>query len=285
MLIFYKNLETLCKKVANKLSTKPYEIKIKKYHNGEYIINFKKNLINKKVTLFFNLCKPININIIKCNFIIHFLKQAQAKTITLISPYLGYCRQDRPNDSNNLIAAKLLAKLLESAGLNKIITVDIHSEQIAGFYNIPLINLKTTKIIQKLIKTTHAKIIFPDNGSSKRFRALNKTAPYIFSKLRNKTHITLSKTTPIPHSKVIIIDDIIDTGTTLKATLTQLKSKCIYVYVSHITNYNAQVIKHTKIKKIFTTNSIQNNNLYKKITQIDLSTILLQKIQHDTSIY
>ncbi|QSW37859.1 ribose-phosphate pyrophosphokinase [Candidatus Vidania fulgoroideae] len=286
MLIFYKNLQTLCKKISYKLNTKSHEIKIEKYHNGEYIVKFKKSLINKKIILFFNLCKPININIIKCNFIINFIHQAQAKHITLISPYIGYCRQDRPTDTNNnLIAAKLLAQLLETAGLNKIITIDIHSEQIAGFYKIPLINIKTTTIIKKLIQATHSKVIFPDTGSFNRFKNISSLTTHTLNKTRTNNKITLNKTAIIKHNNVIIIDDILDTGATLTATLKQIKSAHIYMYISHITNYNAQILKNNKIKKIFTTNTIQHTQYYKKLTQIDISKLIIKKIHHDKNIH
>ncbi|MGX7582609.1 ribose-phosphate diphosphokinase [Candidatus Vidania fulgoroideorum] len=285
MLIFYKNLRTLCKTISKQLKTKPQEIKVQKYHNGEYEIKFKKQLINKKIILFFNLCKPINTNILKCNFIINFIKQAQAKTITLISPYLGYCRQDRPtNTYNRLIAAKLLAQLLETSGLNKLITVDIHSEQIAGFYTIPLINLKTTAIIKKIIKTIQTPILFPDNGSFSRFKEL-KLTNYTLNKIRIGRKIKLTPTNIINHHKITIIDDILDTGTTLTTTLANIKSKHVYMYITHLTSYHTKILNNNKIKRVFTTNSIQHKHTPHKITPIDLSKIILQEIKHDKNIY
>lgn len=187
----------------------------------------------------------INDNVMELLVIIDALKRASAENINVVIPYYGYARQDRKVGTRTPITAKLLADIIEKAGAQRVLTLDLHSDQIQGFYNIPVDNLNATQIIANYIQSQHINdlvVVTPDAGGTKRAR---KTARL----LDDAPLAVIDKRRPAPNvseimhilgdvegKNVLIIDDMIDTAGTIVNAVEALKvkgAKDVYVAATH----------------------------------------------------
>ncbi|XAO72578.1 MAG: ribose-phosphate diphosphokinase [Candidatus Vidania fulgoroideorum] len=264
-----------CKNFKKKFLCKLKEIKIITFPDGEKIIKIEKK-IKKEVNLIFIIKGNINIRLIELIMILDVLKE---KKINLIMPYFPYSRQDKKE--NGSFNSKLISKIINKFKLKKIITFDLHSEYIKFLYNCKFINIKTTKIINKI--SNKKTIVFTDIGSYKRFGEKSNKNKIIFEKNRNKKKVKvrqLNKTNK-KNRKIIIIDDIIDSGKTFKEIHKKIKKigfKKIYAYFTHLLIKN-KVKLFDEIKKIYTTDSIET--YIKNIKVISLCNIIKKKYIYD----
>ncbi|MGX7583036.1 ribose-phosphate diphosphokinase [Candidatus Vidania fulgoroideorum] len=262
MLFFYgNNCKKICIEVSKFFKINCNKIFVERFSDGEINVFLKKNIFEKKNIFFFkNIFKPINDNIIEILMSIRNFKKYSSGKIFLVSPYLGYSRSDREEENVfNCVSAKLLADLLETVGLDGLLTVDLHTKQISSFYKIPVINISTFPIVKKIINKRQ--ILFPDFGSVKRFNNLIIHNDYNYSviyKYRNKNKIkSFGKK---KKKNIILIDDIIDTGKTLlKIFKRKNKQKNNKIYATHavFSKSAKKIIKKIGFKKIYTTNTIE----------------------------
>ena len=158
-------------KITKYLSLKKGKIVLKKFANGETYTQFSDNIRGKDVFLLQTATEPINDNLVELLIMIDAAKRASAGRIVAVIPNFFYARQDRKTASREPITARLVADLLTTAGADRIITIDLHSNQTQGFFNIPLDNLPTSSIMVKKANTLIKKrgvIVAPDAGSVKR---------------------------------------------------------------------------------------------------------------------
>ena len=232
------------------------------------------------------------------------LKRSSAKNITAVIPYFGYARQDRKVVPRTSISAKLVSNLITKAGADRIVTIDLHSGQIQGFFDIPVDNLFATPIfarhIKKKLKTKNLICVAPDVGGTARARALGK--------MLNVELAIVDKRRPAPgKSEVmnvignvkgktcILVDDIIDSGGTIVNAAAALKkrgAKDVHVYVTHgVLSGNAiDKIKKSNIKNLVITDTIDNSNKVKNTKNIEVLTIsnlvgeAIKRISNSTSV-
>ena len=213
------------------------------FADQEIIVNIPCSVREKDVFLFQSTNTPANEHLMELFITIDALTRSSAKSISLIMPYFGYARQDRKARGRQPITASLIANLLSTLKVKRIITFDLHSPQIQGFFEIPLIHLSALPIlIQSLLKTTKDFILVaPDFGSHRRVSELNKylNRPVaVIDKRRpvvNDTQINFILGS-VANQNVLLIDDLIDTGKTMLNTMRFLKSKGakdIYVVATH----------------------------------------------------
>ena len=232
------------------------------------------------------------------------LKRSSAKNITAVIPYFGYARQDRKVVPRTSISAKLVSNLITKAGADRVVTVDLHSGQIQGFFDIPVDNLFATPIfarhIKKRLKKNNIICVAPDVGGTARARALGK--------LLNVDLAIVDKRRPAPgKSEVmnvignvkgkicVLVDDIIDSGGTIVNAASELKkrgAKDVHVYVTHgVLSGNAvEKIKKSSIKNLVVTDTIDNSVKVKKAKNIEVLTIsnlvgeAIKRISNSTSV-
>jgi ribose-phosphate pyrophosphokinase len=237
---------------------------------------------------------PANDNIMELLVCIDALRRASAKNITAVLPYFGYARQDRKVTPRSPISAKLVANLITNAGANRVLTLDLHANQIQGFFDIPVDNLFAAPIfvkdIKKNIKSKNLVCVAPDVGGVERARALGKRLNAelaIIDKRRSgpgKSQV-MNVIGEVKGKTCIIIDDLVDSGGTICNAATALiekGAKEVYAYVVHavLSGDAVKKIQKSKIKQFVVTNSIDNKQKTKgsKIKIISVASLLGEAI-------
>lgn len=268
---------------------------INKFSDGEIKIQILDNLYNKDVFILQSTCPPVNDHLLELFLLANAAHKAKATSITAIIPYFGYARQTRikTTESNS---AQLIVKLLETSHINKIITMDIHIETICQFFNIPCINLYNTKIIIRDLNLKQLKkltIVSPDLGSLIRAKHvithLSDPEFAIIYKKRTSTNkiINTNIVGQIKTRNCIIIDDIIDTATTICTAAETLKkhgAQQIIAYCTHpvLSGKAIQNIKNSLLTEVIVTNTIPlslASKKCKKIRQLSVVEIIADYIQ------
>lgn len=292
----------LAKEIADYIKIDLSECNLARFSDGEVNINIPETVRGHHVFVVQSTSAPVNENYMELLIMIDALKRASAKTINVIMPYYGYCRQDRKALSRQPISAKLVADLLTVAGATRIIAMDLHAAQIQGFYNIPIDNFEASTVIVnyfKKKKLDNIVVVSPDHGGTTRARkfALNFDAPIaIIDKRRPRPNVAevMNIIGEVEGKNVIIIDDMVDTAGTVIAAVKALKergAKNIYVACTHgvLSGDACDRILKSDITEFIITNSIKLSEEKKneKIIQLSIAEILGQgviNIIDDTSI-
>lgn len=197
--------------------------KVKRFSDGEIQIEIDENVRAKKVFVIQSICFPVNENLVELLLMLDALKRASADQITAVIPYYGYARQDKKVAPRVPISAKLVADLLTVAGATRIITMDLHSGQIQGFFNIPVDNLFAAPVIIDYIRkkfNNDLVIVSPDAGGVERARAFAKrlnAGLAIIDKRRDAPNQAKAMAVigDVADKIVVILDDMVDTAGTL----------------------------------------------------------------------
>ncbi len=218
---------------------------VSKFSDGEIQVEIQENVRTKHVVVLQPTCAPTNENLMELMIMIDALKRASAGTITAAIPYFGYSRQDRrPRSARVAISAKLVANMLQVAGADRILTMDLHADQIQGFFDIPVDNIYGSAVLLSDLREKNdgnMLIVSPDVGGVVRARAFAKelsTDLAIIDKRRPKANVSevMNIIGDIAGRKCIIVDDMIDTGGTLCKAAEVLKSQgalSVSAYCTH----------------------------------------------------
>ncbi|MEA3512491.1 MAG: ribose-phosphate pyrophosphokinase [Campylobacterota bacterium] len=220
-------------KVANTLGKELAEVDVKRFSDGEINVNIAESVRGKDIFIIQPTCAPANDNLMEILIIVDALKRSSAGTINAVIPYFGYARQDRKAAPRVPITAKLVADMLETAGVQRIITIDLHASQIQGFFNIPVDHLTGSVLFVDYIKEKNLKnpiIASPDVGGVARARAYAEKLGYdlvIVDKKREKANESevMNIIGEVEGRDVIILDDMVDTAGTLTKAADVLKAK------------------------------------------------------------
>jgi len=258
------------------------------FANGEIYIRINENIVGQEIFIIKSIVNPINENLVQLLILIDAIKRAGAKRINLICPFLCYTRQDRMSTYGEPITARLVADLLTKAGVKKLFTIDLHSNQIEGFYDIPVINLSFdqffTKKFQNIDKNKYI-VVSPDVGGLKRANYFAKSLdlPLVVLNKTRKAHNQATITQIIgddyENKNAIIFDDMIDTGGTIMAAAKVLKEnkvKKIFVCATHgiFSNNALDAIIKSDIDHLYISNTIPQTIESKKITILPIVKIL-----------
>ncbi|ALV65449.1 ribose-phosphate pyrophosphokinase [Campylobacter fetus] len=214
------------KTVAKYLGIPLSEASIKRFSDGEISVQIGESVRGKDVFVIQPTCAPANINLMELLILTDALKRSSASSITAVVPYFGYARQDRKAAPRVPITAKLVANMMQTAGINRVVTMDLHAGQIQGFFDIPVDNLYGTIVFMDYVKSKNLKnpiVASPDVGGVARARSLAKTMNLdmvIVDKRREKANESevMNVIGDVSGKDVILIDDMIDTaGTIVKA--------------------------------------------------------------------
>lgn len=259
----------LVKRIAKSLNVPVGNMEVERFSEGEIRVKINENVRGRDVFIFQSTCPPANENIMELLIIIDAMMRASAARITAVIPYFGYARQDRKDQPRVPITAKLIANLLTAAGLDRVITIDLHAGQIQGFFDIPLDNLYAAPIFVKYIKDMGIKdlvIASPDVGGIKTARSFAKRLGVELAVV-DKRRISGEKTEvmnvmgDVKGKRVFFIDDIVATGSSLiEAAEAVKKAGAIEVYAgtTHaiLSGKATEKIAASTFKKMLVTDTI-----------------------------
>lgn len=293
-LISGRSHPVFAKKISRYLKIPLTQIDIHDFANGETYARILKKVRGDDVYFIQSVCHPVNKNLVETLVVIDALKRASVGRINLVCPFLAYSRQDRKAKSREPITAKLVADLITQAGANRIITIDLHADQIQGYYNLPVDHFVAYPQFAKYIvknKFKNVVIVSPDIGGVKR---ANKLADLlglkiaIIDKIR-KAH-NLSEVAHIvgnvKNKVAIIIDDIIDTGGSIVSAVDELKkhgAKQIIVCATHgvLSRDAKSKLKKCQADKIILTDTIPISGIsrHPKFKIISLAPLMAKVIK------
>lgn len=260
--------------VAEKLNVKCGEVEVTTFADGELNIQIKTSVRGKIVYLIQSTAPPVNDNLMELLITIDALKRASAAKIHVVIPYFGYARQDRKMAGRQPITCKLVANLLTVAGIDRLITVDLHSPQEQGFFDVPVDDLRATHDLANYIldqNINNLVVVSPDHGGVSRARRLAdllNCSLAVIDKRRPKANVSEVKFVlgDVAGKNAVIIDDMIDTGGTIINAAKAIKehgAKNIYILATHgLFNGNAkerfsEAIAQDIIKEVVITDTIK----------------------------
>jgi len=295
---------SLSRNIARQLKLKLVNTNIKSFADGEVYVEINENIRGNSVFVIQSTSTPANDNLMELLLCIDALRRSSAKNITAVIPYFGYARQDRKVVPRTSISAKLVSNLITNAGASRIVTVDLHSGQIQGFFDIPVDNLFTTPLfaryIKKNLKNKNLICVSPDVGGVQRTRGL-ATKIDVDLAIIDKRRLQPGKSQVmriignVQNKECIIVDDIIDSGGTIvnaADALIREGAKSVYVFVTHavLSGEAINKIKKSKINKLIITDSIDNAKKIKNVSKIQVLSIAplmaeaIKRISNSTSV-
>jgi len=294
MKIFSGNAnKPLALKVADYIGMRLSDCEIGRFADGEINVKIGETVRGHDTFIIQPTCPPVNENLMELLIMIDALKRASANTIAVVIPYYGYARQDRKAKGRDPITAKLVANLLTIAGATRVMTVDLHSEQIQGFFDIPLDNLLSFPIFTKILKEDKVidedfVVVSPDVGGVKRARQFAERlgGPLaILDKRRPKDNVAeiLNIIGDVEGKTAIIVDDIVDTARSLvnsASALIEKGAKRVIACITHpvLSDNAVNRIEESVIEKIYISDSIYKNNLPEKFKVVSLAPLLGEAI-------
>ncbi|BBB32248.1 prsA ribose-phosphate pyrophosphokinase [Thermotomaculum hydrothermale] len=262
------------------------DIELTRFSDGEISCHIRENVRGTDVFVIQSTCNPANDNLMELLIMLDTLKRASAVRITAVIPYFGYARQDRKHKPRVPISAKLVADLLEKAGANRVISMDLHANQIQGFFDIPVDHLYASAVFIPYLRNMEFKnlcIVSPDAGGAERARAYSKrldASLVLVDKRREKANEAevMNVVGEVDGRDLIIVDDIIDTAGTLVKTAKALKERGalrIFAVASHgvLSGVAMERIEESCIEKIFITDSIPFDKKLDKKNKVEILSV------------
>ena len=260
----------LALEVASELGEKIVNVTVTKFSDQEVFVEILENVRGKNVFVIQSTSAPANDHLMELFITIDALKRASAQTITAVIPYFGYARQDRKVGPRTPISAKLVANILTTAGIDRLLTIDLHAGQIQGFFDIPVDNLYAAPIITKDIQTKYKSkdivVVSPDVGGVVRARNIANRINAnlaIVDKRRDKANTSevMNIIGDVSNRDCLVVDDIVDTAGTLCNAAEALKSagaRSVSAYISHgvLSGPAIKRISESKLSELVITNSI-----------------------------
>ncbi|WP_110926082.1 ribose-phosphate diphosphokinase [Bacillus massiliglaciei] len=283
----------LAKEIAGAIGVELGKCTVTSFSDGEIQINIEESIRGCDVFVIQSTSQPVNENLMELLIMIDALKRASAKTINIVMPYYGYARQDRKARAREPITAKLVANLLETAGADRVITLDLHAPQIQGFFDILIDHLVAVPILADYFKGKNLNdivIVSPDHGGVTRARKMAdrlKAPIAIIDKRRPRPNVAevMNIIGNIEGKTAILIDDIIDTAGTITLAANALVENGateVYACCSHpvLSGPAIERIQNSKIRELVVTNSIDlaEEKKIDKITELSVAPLIAEAI-------
>jgi len=287
----------LASDIASHLNLPLGKITVDKFSDGEVTVEIGENVRGRDIFIVQSLCTPTNDNLMELLIMTDAMKRASSARVTAIIPYMGYARQDRRTRSTRVpISAKVVANMIEAAGIDRVLTVDLHADQIQGFFDIPLDNVYASPVLLGDVwkhKYPNQIVVSPDVGGVVRARALAK-------RLEDADLAIIDKRRPNPNESevmniigdvkdrsCIIIDDLVDTAGTLcnaAAALKERGAQLVTAYCTHaVLSGNALInINGSQLDELVVTDTIPLSKEASKgsrIRQLSVAAMLAESIR------
>jgi ribose-phosphate pyrophosphokinase len=267
-----------------------------RFSDGEVTVEVHQNVRARDVFVVQSTCAPTNDNLMELLIMVDALKRASARRITAVIPYFGYARQDRrPRSTRVPISAKVVANLLETVGIERVLTMDLHADQIQGFFDIPVDNIYASPVLLADLKSKDYRdliVVSPDVGGVVRARALAKQLGCdlaIIDKRRSAANVAevMHVIGEIEGRNCVIMDDMIDTaGTLVKAAdvLKERGAQSVYAYCTHAVFSGPAIerIATSALDEVVITNTIPLSDSAKscpKIRQLSVAFLFAETIR------
>jgi ribose-phosphate pyrophosphokinase len=284
----------LTDRIAENLQIAVGEVTRTKFKNGEIYVKFEESVRGADVFVVQSCCDPVNDSIMELLIMVDALKRASANVINCVMPHYGYARQDKKSEGREPITAKLIADLLSVAGMDRLITVDLHSSTIQGFFDVPVDHVTAIPIIANYIKTKNIEngvVVSPDVGGVKRAS--------IFAQQLHFPLAILDKVRPGPNmakidhlvgdvkgKEAIIFDDMIDTGGTICEAIEMLfrfNAAKVYIGATHpIFSGNAiELLEKSRAEEIIVADTLPINKKFdgSRIKVVSIAPLLAKTIK------
>ena len=261
----------LAQKIADAMGIPLGKTSVDRFSDGEIRINIEESIRGDEIFIIQSTSAPVNDNLMELLIMIDALRRASAATINVVIPYYGYARQDRKVRSREPITAKLVADMIEKAGANRVIALDLHAAQIQGFFDIPVDHLMGAPLLADYFLTNKldkdAVVVSPDHGGVSRARKLAEflKAPIaIIDKRRPRANVAevMNIIGSVKGKRCILIDDMIDTAGTItlaSQALMDAGATDVYACATHpvLSGPAIERIENSPIKQLVVTDSIQ----------------------------
>lgn len=306
MMVFTGNANTeLASRVADRLYLDLGDARVGKFSDGEITIELNENVRGKDVFVLQSTCQPTNDNLMELLLMIDALRRASAARITAVVPYFGYARQDRRVRSARVpISAKVVADMMVAVGVDRVLTVDLHAEQIQGFFTCPVDNVYASSILNSDIVASNYDnliVVSPDIGGVVRARAIAKQLDdadlAIIDKRRPKANEAqvMNLIGDVDGRTCILVDDMVDTAGTLCAAAGALKSRGaikVVAYCTHavLSGKALDNIRHSELDELVVTDTIPLSaeavsiSKIRQLTMADLLAESIRRVSNEESI-
>jgi ribose-phosphate pyrophosphokinase len=304
LLLFTGNANpALAAEIAGHLDMEVGNCLVKQFADGEIYLQIQENVRGGDVFVIQPTCTPVERNLMELLLMLDALKRASAERITAVLPYYGYARQDRKDKPRVPISARLVAALLETAGADRVLTLDLHAAQIQGFFDIPVDHLFASPVMIEYFKAqnvTGRTVVSPDAGGVERARAFAKrlNAPLaIIDKRREEANIAevMNVVGEVKGRHCLLVDDLIDTaGTLVKGTeaLLEKGAASVSACATHAVLSGPAVdrIEQSSLREVVVTNSIPLSEAGRKsgkIKQLSIARLMadaIRSIHEETSV-
>ena len=293
----------LAKEICHALELEQSQAMVKTFSDGEIYLQLRENVRGEDVFVIQPTCTPVDRNIMELLLMLDALKRSSAQRITAVLPYYGYARQDRKDKPRVPISAKLIAALLETAGADRVLTLDLHAAQIQGFFNIPVDHLFAMPVMIEYFRSQGIPamtVVSPDAGGVERARAFAKRlgAPLaIIDKRREEANVAevMNVVGDVRGRHCLLVDDLIDTAGTLVKGVDALLAKgaaSVSACATHAVLSGPAVsrIEHSSLEEVVITNSIPLSKAAKKCSRIKSLSIAkllaeaIRSIHEETSV-
>ena len=292
----------LAKEICDYLGLPLGEAFVGRFNNGEVQIMIDESVRGKDVFIIQPTSYPVNDNLMELMVMADALKRASARHITAVVPYYGYARQDRKTRGREPITAKLVANLMQTSGITRLVTIDLHAGQIQGFFDVPVDHLYGASILAKYINEKDLEdviVVSPDLGGVTRARDLADRigAPIaIIEKKRPEPGVAkvMNLIGDVKDKNCIIVDDIVDTAGSLvegAKALEAFGAKSVMAAVTHavLTDPASERIANSNIKELIVTNTmpLPENCKLDNVTQLSVAPLLgeaIMRIFHEVSV-
>ncbi|MBI5036985.1 ribose-phosphate pyrophosphokinase [Candidatus Micrarchaeota archaeon] len=284
----------LAEAVAKELWTKLGDALVAKFNDGETRVRINQTVRGQKVFVLQSTCDPVNDNLMEILLMADALKRSSAEKIVAVIPYFGYSRQDYQMSAREPITSRLVADLLQQAGVTSVVTVDMHSSKAQGFFSVPFDNLKTTRMATEYLSkeidlNKNIVVVSPDAGGVSRtqYFAARINAPIaIIHKRRPRPGEAkvMSVIGDVEGKNCLLVDDMIDTGGSLIGAADALKekgAKNVYAYCTHAVlsgDAVGKIEKSKSLEKLFVTDTIPLKKKSRKIKVFSTAPILAKAI-------
>jgi ribose-phosphate pyrophosphokinase len=286
----------LAKEIATHLGVELGKASVGRFSDSEVAVEIEQNVRARDVFVVQSTCTPTNENLMELCIMVDALKRASARRITAVIPYFGYARQDRrPRSTRVPISAKVVANMLEAVGVERLLTMDLHADQIQGFFNIPVDNIYASPVLLSDLQSKRYEdlvVVSPDIGGVVRARALAKQLNCdlaIIDKRRPKANVSevMNVIGEIDGRNCVVMDDMIDTAGTLVKAATVLKergAKSVYAYCTHAVFSGPAIerIQASMLDEVVITNTIPMSDAAKvcaKVRQLSVSFLFAETIR------
>lgn len=281
----------LAEKICKDLDSPLGNLDITYFADGEFVVSFEESIRGRDVFLVQSTF-PNSDNLMELLLMIDAAKRASAKSINAVIPYFGWARQDRKDKPRVSIGAKLIADMLSAAGIDRLITMDLHADQEQGFFDVPVDHLYASTVVLPYIQSLNLKnlcIASPDVGGSKRASAYAKylDCPMVLcNKTRKRANVVgdMQIIGEVKDMDIILIDDMVDTaGTITKAASLMIENgaRSVRAIASHciMSNPADERIEASPIEEMLFTDSIPYHGNCKKVKQISVSKMFAETIR------